>query len=82
RAGQRWSEELKDFIQQADVFQLFWSEHAATSRYVETEWRCGLGERERRPDPYFLRPVYWSPLPAPIPPELQPLHFARLPLSR
>ncbi|MEK7404156.1 MAG: toll/interleukin-1 receptor domain-containing protein, partial [Acidobacteriota bacterium] len=82
RAGQRWNDELKGFIGRADVFQLFWSQNAATSRYVEQEWRHALREREARPDPHFVRPVYWSPEPAPIPPELQPLHFAKVPLSR
>jgi len=82
RAGQCWNEELLDFIKKADVFQLFWSENAAISEYVEQEWRHALKERKVRPDPYFLRPVYWTEKPAlPIPAELQEIHFAQIPYS-
>ena len=81
RSGQRWSDELKGFIHRADVFQLFWSENAAASRYVEKKWKHALWERATRPDPYFVRPVYWTPEPAPIPAELHPVHFAKVPLS-
>ncbi len=63
------------------MFQLFWSEKAATSVYVEHEWREALIERDNRPDPFFVRPVYWTQEPAPIPPELKHLHFARTPLQ-
>ncbi|MGA2076970.1 MAG: Hsp70 family protein [Terriglobia bacterium] len=81
RVGQRWADELGNFIRRADVFQLFWSERAAASAYVEQEWRHGLREREARPDPFFVRPVYWTKEPAPIPPELRDLHFVRVPLG-
>jgi hypothetical protein len=80
RAGQRFSDELVRFIKQADVFQLFWSENAASSEWVQFEWREALHERAERPDPYFLRPVYWTAEPAPIPDELKELHFAKVPL--
>jgi hypothetical protein len=80
RSGQRWTEELQDFIEQADVFQLFWSEKAVVSRYVEQEWRSALKECGIRPDPFFIRPVYWADAPALIPSELSHLHFARAPL--
>jgi hypothetical protein len=80
RAGQRFSDELVRFIKQADVFQLFWSENAASSEWVQFEWREALRERTERPDPYFLRPVYWTAEPAPIPDALKELHFAKVPL--
>jgi hypothetical protein len=79
RAGQRWGPELMEFIKRADVFQLFWSQNACLSEYVTQEWRTALRERVVRPDPYFLRPVYLTPDPAPIPEELRELHFARIP---
>jgi len=80
RSGQHWPSELARFIEQADVFQLFWSERAMGSEYVKKEWRHALGQRVSRPDPYFVRPVYWTPKPAtPIPSELSELHFARVP---
>jgi TIR domain len=78
RSGQLWNEELLAFIRDADVFQLFWSQEAAASKYVEQEWRSALKERENRGDPFFLRPVYWTQAPAPIPSELSRLHFARI----
>ncbi len=77
RAGQSWKEEILELIRRADVFQLFWSANAAVSSWVEKEWRAGLLERVRRPDPFFVRPVYWTKEPAPIPSELCHLHFAR-----
>jgi len=82
RTGQRWKEELKGFIRRASVFQLFWSERAAQSAYVADEWRCALRERDVRPDPYFLRPVYWREPLAPYPEELREIHFAKVPLIR
>jgi hypothetical protein len=81
RTGQNWSSELMAFIHQADVFQLFWSEKAAVSDYIEVEWRRALEERATRPDPHFVRPVYWAPqIAKPIPEELRELHFARVSL--
>jgi hypothetical protein len=81
RAGQCWNPELMEFIKRADVFQLFWSQNAADSAYVEQEWRQGLQERVARPDPYFVRPVYWTTKPStPIPKDLEEIHFTRVPL--
>jgi hypothetical protein len=82
RAGQEWNEELRGFIKRADVFQLFWSVNAARSNYVRNEWQCALSERTTRPDPYFLRPIYWTETPAEIPKELEPIHFAKVPLIK
>ncbi len=81
RAGEVWNDRLKNLIQQADVFQLFWSWNALRSRYVEEEWRYALSLGK----PNFVRPTYWEdPLPeAPelrLPPsELRRLHFQLLP---
>jgi HEAT repeat protein len=74
RSGNDWRRELSKFIEQADVFQLFWSHAAAQSANVEAEWRHALGlERSG-----FVRPVYWNkPMPSP-PLELRGLHFAFL----
>lgn len=78
RAGEHWSEALKDLIRQADVFQLFWSWNALQSPYVREEWQYALGLQR----PSFIRPVYWDePLPAAdgLPPEtLRALHFERI----
>jgi len=80
RGGQRWHEELQGFIKKANVFQLFWSDRASRSRYVTDEWQYALLERTVRPDPNFVRPIYWTDRPAPIPKELSRLHFAKVPL--
>ena len=47
RTGELWNQEIELFIRRADVFQLFWSENAAASPYVEQEWRQALLEREQ-----------------------------------
>lgn len=79
RAGQDWRDELRRYIKRADVFQLFWSANAAASKYVTEEWTHALVERSERPDPYFIRPVYWTAQPLPEPPlPLQSIHFTRL----
>jgi hypothetical protein len=76
RSGEEWEPRLLELIDQADVFQLFWSRNAAESPQVEREWRHALTLRPERPN--FIRPVYWSPKPYPIPPELQPINLGRL----
>lgn len=79
RAGQRWSDELKALIGQADVFQLFWSRHSMRSPFVRQEWEYALSLGK----PGFVRPTYWeTPLPeAPDlpPPALRALHFEKIP---
>ena len=83
RAGEAWDARLRDFIRDADVFQLFWSRNSMASPYVRQEWEYALS-LER---PHFVRPTYWeTPLPeAPDrdlpPPTLRALHFQRLPLA-
>ena len=76
RAGEEWDPKLLKLIDQADVFQLFWSKHAAESRAVEREWRHALELLPSRAN--FVRPVYWTPQPWPIPPELQLIHLGHL----
>ena len=60
-------------IDQADIFQLCWSQSAKKSPYVEREWRRALMRNRES----FVRPLYWEdPMPPP-PAELASLHFAR-----
>ena len=65
------SVELLAMIDRADIFQLFWSEAAARSDYVEKEWRYAysLGRTN------FIRPVYWVDLIPTPPQELASLVF-------
>ncbi len=59
KTGQSWSEELLRKIEEADVFQLFWSENASRSAYVEQEWRHAIRQREGK-GTTFIRPVFWE----------------------
>ena len=74
RSGQHWSDEIYAMIDKADIFQLFWSETAAQSQYVEKEWRYAL--TLNRDGQNFIRPVYWeAPMPN-VPTDLGHIHFA------
>lgn len=81
RAGEEWNPGLARLIQQADLFQLFWSWNAMESEWVRREWTHALSLGRTG----FVRPVYWEdPLPSRPeeglpPPELSELHFHRLP---
>ena len=84
RTGEDWRVALARAIDSADVFQLFWSENAATSDNVHDEWDYALHYRcpdNRCAD--FIRPVYWKPpSPIPTPPaELSHLNFRFVPLA-
>ena len=72
RAGQEWKPQLSEEIRRSDLFLLFWSERAATSQWVEWEWRTALGEKEAEAlQLHPLEPVKLSL----IPKELTHLHF-------
>lgn len=71
-SGELWKPKLKEFIEEADVFYLFWSSNACKSEWVNKEWRCaynlkGLG---------FIDPIpLESPDKVPPPNELSDMHF-------
>jgi TIR domain len=74
RSGEKWNAALLDLIEQADIFQLYWSAAASASPYVEQEWHHAL-EQHRA---HFIRPVYWEePMPPP-PADLADIHFRHL----
>jgi hypothetical protein len=79
--GEKWSERLEDLIRMADTFQLYWSTNAMFSDDVEREWRYALSLDRTG----FIMPSFWEdPLPRSAdrglpPPELEQLHFGRLP---
>jgi hypothetical protein len=79
QSGQQWDPRLIQAINDADIFQLFWSRRAASSQFVEREWRHALMLLPTRPN--FIRPVYWSRQLYQTPSELNPLHFQPLSLS-
>jgi hypothetical protein len=80
RSGEQWEPRLAEVIEQADVFQLFWSHNAMQSTFVQSEWEHALALGRDG----FVHPVYWEePLPADpargLPPKsLGKLHFSRL----
>jgi hypothetical protein len=79
-AGEHWHPRLLELIDEADVFQLFWSRTSMRSRYVQQEWEHALTVDK----PFFVRPTYWEdPFPSSDAPELPPpalkaLHFHAL----
>jgi len=79
RAGEKWNEGLKRLIDEADVFQLFWSTNSMTSPFVREEWMYALSLDRT----HFIRPLYWEePFPEQLPDlppqELRELHFNML----
>ena len=61
RAGEGWRERLPELIEQADVFQLFWSSNSMRSPWCREEWEHALALGR----PLFVRPFYWEdPRPA------------------
>lgn len=78
RSGQKWNAELMHMIEQANIFQLFWSENSSKSKYCRQEWQHALKLNRGEG---FIRPVYWKePIPKP-PPELSDIHFDFAPFS-
>ncbi len=83
RTGEVWSDRLRQLIDEADVFQLFWSCNSMHSRFVRQEWEYALSIGRK----YFVRPAYWEdPFPRsdepPLPPDgLKELHTQRISLA-
>ena len=84
RSGELWSKRLHELIDNADLFQLFWSRNSMNSHNVREEWEYALSLRR----PGFIRPTYWEkPMPREpakkLPPDdLAQLHFHCLPISK
>jgi hypothetical protein len=66
-------------IEQADVFQLFWSSHSMRSATCRRQWEAALATQRSG----FIRPLYWEhpfPREADLPPAaLDALRFVHLP---
>jgi hypothetical protein len=77
RSGEQWEVRLLELIDEADIFQLFWSSNSMRSNYVRREWEHAIALGR----PGFIRPTYWEvPMPQSanprLPPDaLAPLHF-------
>ena len=81
RSGEHWRARLPELIEEADVFQLFWSSNSMRSQYCREEWEHALALRR----PEFVRPLYWEdPMPQDpalgLPPDaLRELQFYKVP---
>lgn len=82
RSGEHWNDRLMQLIEEADVFQLFWSRNSMYSPFVRQEWEYAL--RLKNKGTSFVRPTYWE-VPFPdspdenLPPnELRAIQFTRL----
>lgn len=77
RSGENWSAGLEKMIEDATIFQMFWSHPYSISEHCRHEWEYAVSIN--KPIPHFIRPVYWlQPMPAP-PQPLQHLHFTYQP---
>lgn len=77
RTGEVWSRRLEDLINEADIFQLFWSSNSMCSPFVRHEWEYALALQ--RPD--FVRPTYWEKPQPSAPSPLSRLEFQEIPAS-
>jgi hypothetical protein len=72
RPGEVWKERLETEIPQRDIFLLFWSRAAASSKWVGWEWQTALAKK----GVVAIHPMpLEAPQLAPPPPELSSLHF-------
>jgi cell division protein FtsA len=77
KPGDRWSNEVYKYIEESDVFFLFWSSNAKRSEWVQKEWSHALEikgiDDNKSPD---IIPIVIEGPPPPEPPrELSHLHF-------
>ena len=82
RAGEDWRAALATAIDEADIFQLFWSKHSAASKYCAYEWQYALTQKcpENR-CVGFIRPVFWEDDRPSPPEELKHLNFVFIPFA-
>jgi hypothetical protein len=74
-AGAEWEPKLLEYIAGADLFQLFWSDHAANSEYIRKELARALELNKE------IRPVYWKEPPPPFFPEASKFQAKYIPLT-
>ncbi len=76
RAGGDWNEDLLKLVDEAEVFQLFWSGAAAQSEAVAQEIDRALTHTNRE---NFIRPVVWEQPATALPASLQHVKPAYMP---
>ncbi len=80
RSGDAWQVALRRFIDDSEVFQLYWSHHAQESRWVEMEWRHALDRMSAKGE-RFIRPVVWTDEFPSLPAALQGLQAGTIDLT-
>jgi hypothetical protein len=74
--GEEWKPRLEREIKERDLFILFWSSYAKSSKWVKWEWKTALKQKGLSGiDPHPLEPVSKASNP---PKELKDLHFGDL----
>jgi hypothetical protein len=75
--GERWEAQLYRYIDESDVFYLFWSSAAKNSEWVEKEVRHALRRQAGKHDapPEIVPVIIEGPPLVPPPPYLAALHF-------
>jgi hypothetical protein len=73
--GDRWEHKLYSFIEQSDLFLLFWSDAARDSEWVRKEVAYALRCKQTDLDPPEIKPVILERPPRPPWPEVAHLHF-------
>jgi hypothetical protein len=82
RVGENWNERLRGLIDNATIFQLFWSNNAAESPFVAQEWAHALSRSQAQGLKGFIRPVFWQDPMIKAPEALEHLHFDYIVLPR
>jgi type VI secretion system protein ImpJ len=76
RVGSEWRREIEKHIEDADLFLLCWSRHAANSTWVKKEINWALRTQKSTGDRPEIRPFIIGGPPIPLPPKsLRHLHF-------
>ena len=75
RSGDEWDVVVKEWIAEADLFQLFWSSNSASSPWVRGEWEYARSLNREG----FIRCINLENPPPPVPRELVELHFPYFP---
>jgi hypothetical protein len=76
KGGDDWEETLRQLIDKADRFQLYWSKNASESSEVEKEWRYAIEQRPKG----FIFPICWED-DLTIPKELARIQFTKINLG-
>lgn len=75
--GDEWEKKIYDYIDNCDVFFIFWSKSASESEWVkkETLWAYKLKKESKAARPEIIPVIIEGPPPAEPPEELKFLHF-------